>query len=1059
MSINIQNYRSLVSGEAPEGLLPGQVAFNLADMVQFIGYGGDVNYDVDGNPVLPAPPAGEGWKAYPLSGGGGGSVTSVTGVSPISVTNSTTTPEISVGSASTTALGVVQLNDTTTSTSTTQALTANQGKVLQDQISALAVSSNLTFAGTIDGSTGFMLTVTTEGAANGFAVGSAMPAAAVGNAEYFAIVTVSGTMTPPGGSATLVQPGDWWLSDGSAYVLINAAVPSAAAATPSTLGTVYGSTTDANFDTLYGQNAGVALTTGGANTLIGYGVACALTTGCENVMVGSGVGFRATTARNNTLLGTRTGACLVAGNWNTHVGNSAGFFAEASCNTFIGSCAGICMCGSNSVAIGWRALRGDSTTTGVQNIAIGQCALFNITGAGSFNTALGGAAGLAITSGSFNVALGFGIDVADGSQDCQLAIGINGLPWLTGDNTFAIKPGAGIIDCAGSCGTAGQILSSNGSNAVVWATPTVAAPTTLGTVYALSNNTSNNVALGFNAGKSITTGGNNTFIGENAGCSNLGAFSITAIGLNAGCALVNGNNTVIGVNSGRSLVSGNFNLLVGEASGCSLVTGTSNTHIGQGAGTNDVSSYNTFIGHEAGMCSTAGCYNVAVGQSTFAQVSITTASTVTAIGQGALRQTSGGGGCSSVAVGTNAGCQVTTGINNTLIGCGSGINLTTGSNNVAIGFNARVASPSGNCQLVIGNNTSCWLTGNSTFAIRPGAGIIDCAGSCGTAGQVLMSNGSNAVCWGATPTPAAATAITLGTLYGCDQIACSSVYIGNGAGLNGTACSNNTALGNDAMGIFTGGVCTPTCVTGSIAIGQWALATASTQGCVINTIAIGNRALGSGGNPASGCENVFIGNCTGINKGSGDFNVVVGSNAATSTWGATCGCNTIVGYGAGSINNGSNNTVIGFCAQPATNASNSVTLGNASVTAIRAAVTSITAISDARDKTDVTALPIGLDFINSLNPVKFTWQMREPNEIKDGTSEAGFIAQELLAAQEEVSADYLGLVSDIDPEHLEASPGKLIPVLVKAIQELSVRLETTEYELAEIKSALGQAAG
>jgi hypothetical protein len=114
-------------------------------------------------------------------------------------------------------------------------------------------------------------------------------------------------------------------------------------------------------------------------------------------------------------------------------------------------------------------------------------------------------------------------------------------------------------------------------------------------------------------------------------------------------------------------------------------------------------------------------------------------------------------------------------------------------------------------------------------------------------------------------------------------------------------------------------------------------------------------------------------------------------------------------------------------------------------------VTTITAISDARDKTDITALPVGLDFINSLNPVKFTWQMREPNEVKDGTSEAGFIAQDLQTAQNAAEADYLGLVYDQDPEKLEASAGKLIPVLVKALQELSDKNDFLESRIAQLE--------
>jgi hypothetical protein len=79
--------------------------------------------------------------------------------------------------------------------------------------------------------------------------------------------------------------------------------------------------------------------------------------------------------------------------------------------------------------------------------------------------------------------------------------------------------------------------------------------------------------------------------------------------------------------------------------------------------------------------------------------------------------------------------------------------------------------------------------------------------------------------------------------------------------------------------------------------------------------------------------------------------------------------------------------------------------------------------------------------------------MREPNEVKDGTSEAGFIAQELQAAQEAAgAANYLGLVYDENPERLEASAGKLLPVLVKAIQELSAKVDSLQTELNTLKA-------
>ena len=104
-------------------------------------------------------------------------------------------------------------------------------------------------------------------------------------------------------------------------------------------------------------------------------------------------------------------------------------------------------------------------------------------------------------------------------------------------------------------------------------------------------------------------------------------------------------------------------------------------------------------------------------------------------------------------------------------------------------------------------------------------------------------------------------------------------------------------------------------------------------------------------------------------------------------------------------------------------------------------MTSITSLSDERDKTDIVDLPVGLDFINSLRPIKFKWQTREGVPAKDGTERAGFTAQQLKSAQTDAAADYMNLVYESNPDKLEASYGNLIPVLVQAIKELSTQVK------------------
>ena len=130
---------------------------------------------------------------------------------------------------------------------------------------------------------------------------------------------------------------------------------------------------------------------------------------------------------------------------------------------------------------------------------------------------------------------------------------------------------------------------------------------------------------------------------------------------------------------------------------------------------------------------------------------------------------------------------------------------------------------------------------------------------------------------------------------------------------------------------------------------------------------------------------------------------------------------------------------------------NEVTLGDGAISSLRCADTSISSVSDRRDKTDIVDLPVGLDFINSVRPVKFKWQTREGIPSKDGKIRAGFIAQELQEAQ--TGSEYLDLVYDANPDKLEAKQGKLIPVLVNAIKELSAKNTALEARIAALEGS------
>ena len=154
---------------------------------------------------------------------------------------------------------------------------------------------------------------------------------------------------------------------------------------------------------------------------------------------------------------------------------------------------------------------------------------------------------------------------------------------------------------------------------------------------------------------------------------------------------------------------------------------------------------------------------------------------------------------------------------------------------------------------------------------------------------------------------------------------------------------------------------------------------------------IGYRALT---NLTSGFDNTAVGYKALVGCQGGDRNTALGYNTGDNI--QTGNKNTLIGHSAGDVSafTGDNNTCIGYDSNPAAgNLSNSVTLGDANITNLRCNDTSIQALSDERDKTNIQDIQYGLSFINDLRPVSFTWNRR------DGTmgdrKQLGFIAQEL----------------------------------------------------------------
>ena len=98
--------------------------------------------------------------------------------------------------------------------------------------------------------------------------------------------------------------------------------------------------------------------------------------------------------------------------------------------------------------------------------------------------------------------------------------------------------------------------------------------------------------------------------------------------------------------------------------------------------------------------------------------------------------------------------------------------------------------------------------------------------------------------------------------------------------------------------------------------------------------------------------------------------------------------------------------------------------------------------SDIRLKKDVVDYTGGLNFVESLRVVDFTW--KDDVDVKAGKRETGFIAQELGAALEASNYNSWRLHNPNPDSYQGIDPKQLIPALVSAIQELSARVKELE---------------
>jgi hypothetical protein len=292
----------------------------------------------------------------------------------------------------------------------------------------------------------------------------------------------------------------------------------------------------------------------------------------------------------------------------------------------------------------------------------------------------------------------------------------------------------------------------------------------------------------------------------------------------------------------------------------------------------------------------------------------------------------------------------------------------------------------------------------------------------GTSGQVLTSGGT-----GVAPTFQAAAA---GGATDIDGLS------------DGTTTSTTIALGSGA-GTYTGTSCTLIGVDagkGSAAYAQ-------------ENTAVGYQALYSlAGSSPDAIENTGVGAMNLTDLTSGRSNSALGRHTAR--------------Y----VTTGDYNVGLGFRALDTSSPSGSVTtasgiacIGNNSVTDLYCADTTISS-SDQRDKTDIEDFSAGLDFVKKMRPITYRWDKRTDYVGEDATSQdvldatpdgthkrpkkhLGFLSQEVEVLEQEIGfsnnkLDQLVCNTNEDDTAMGIKYERLIPILVNAIKELSVEIDT-----------------
>ena len=112
----------------------------------------------------------------------------------------------------------------------------------------------------------------------------------------------------------------------------------------------------------------------------------------------------------------------------------------------------------------------------------------------------------------------------------------------------------------------------------------------------------------------------------------------------------------------------------------------------------------------------------------------------------------------------------------------------------------------------------------------------------------------------------------------------------------------------------------------------------------------------------------------------------------------------------------------------------------------------ISSISDIRVKKDIADLTDGINIIKQLRPVTFKYNGLSSLAADDDDLKYGFIADEVQSVAPQYVKEHREEINgEIVEDFKSLSTGRMIPMMIKAIQELSAQVETLQAEINALK--------